>query len=491
MTLRTRVTALFALGALVISVTLAGATYAITRHFIVRQHEVAAQREAFVNASLVETALHSPAIDLTKLLSGLDVSPDNQALIEVRGQLYASGVTAAKDPIRPAMARLVASGKAGYQTYSLGHTPSYVVGVPLPSVHADFFEVASLGSVENTLNLLALILALAALGTTLLGAALGRWASKRALRPLGAVASAAAAIAGGALETRVDSTQAKDLEVLVESFNQMADKLQERIEREIRFTSDVSHELRSPLTTLAASLEVIESHAQSLPERAGQALDLLSSEVRRFTRMVEDLLEISRLDSGTAQLHLEEVKVDELLRHIVDSVFSHPGMQVPVVSIHPGASGALVLADKRRIERVIANLAANAATYAGGVTRISLVPAKDCVRILVDDNGPGIPPEEREKVFERFYRGGAAGARGASEGTGLGLALVAEHIRLHGGSIWVEDSPDGGSRFVIEIPLTKAINTDFENLADQPSIKGLTSPTSTPPKELARPSPPR
>ena len=102
---------------------------------------------------------------------------------------------------------------------------------------------------------------------------------------------------------------------------------------------------------------------------------------------------------------------------------------------------------------MLANLVENASVYAGGVTRLAVEASRDRVRLIVEDAGPGIPAEGRERVFERFFRGSAAGRRGAGDGSGLGLALVAEHVRLHGGRVWVDDRPGGGSRFVVELPI--------------------------------------
>ena len=156
--------------------------------------------------------------------------------------------------------------------------------------------------------------------TTLLGAALGRFASDRSLRPLAGVSRAAVAIAGGQLDTRLKSDPAdSDLVGLTTSFNAMVDELQVRIEREARFNSDVSHELRSPLTTLSASLEVLEADHDTLPPRAQSALLLLGEDLRRFQRMVGDLLEMSRADAGSVDVFLQEVNVCELVQRAVDA----------------------------------------------------------------------------------------------------------------------------------------------------------------------------
>ncbi len=270
---------------------------------------------------------------------------------------------------------------------------------------------------------------------------------------------AAGAIAGGDLDTRLDPDAADpDLEGLTNSFNTMVDQLQERIEREARFNSDVSHELRSPLTTLGASLEVLEADRDKLPVRSQRALQLLGDDLRRFQRMVADLLEMSRADAGSVDVFLEEVNVSELVQRSVETGMGHMDGQrhgaPPEVCIDPAVGTWRVGVDKRRFERVMVNLMENADHYGGGVTEIAVGPGGgENVDVSVDDAGPGIDPAERAKVFERFYRGSASGRRGTGTGSGLGLALVAEHMRVMHGSVRVESSAAGGARFVLTLPV--------------------------------------
>ncbi len=258
---------------------------------------------------------------------------------------------------------------------------------------------------------------------------------------------AALAIAGGRLGTRLESAYFADLAPFASAFNQMVDQLQERIEREARFTSDVNHELRSPLTTLANSLSVLEARREELPPRALQALDLLGAEVRRFRRLVDELLEISRFDATPGDISRDEVTVGSLVEHTVQAT----GADVPV-SFAPGVASQHILVDKRRFERIFANLFENAQRYAGGVTLLAVEDHGDFVRFFVEDAGPGIAPEERDRIFERFSRGSMGRRRGLGDGTGLGLAIVAQHVSQHGGRVWVEDRLGGGSRFVVELP---------------------------------------
>jgi signal transduction histidine kinase len=184
------------------------------------------------------------------------------------------------------------------------------------------------------------------------------------------------------------------------------------------------------------------------------------ADVGRFQNLVEDLLEISRFDAGAVRLHREELLVAEFVRQAV-SVSSVPDAHL---TVDPRAEDLVIQADKRRLARVVANLLENARYYGGGRVDVTVEPSQPegedivDVQIAVEDHGPGVPPEERLLIFERFARGGSAGRRGSSEGAGLGLALVDEHVRMHGGRVWVDDRRDGeeGARFVIELPAEPA-----------------------------------
>jgi len=464
--LRARVTLTFAIAAFGLSAVMAGITYFTARQTFLNERQSAAQRQAFANAALIQNALRSPTTQVNQLVESVDTLPGSRSVLRTGGEWYATSISVGQSAIPAGERALVLSGTPASQLFTLAGSPQQVIGVPLPAVHAAYFEVFSLDELAGTLRALAVALAAAALVTTIAGAAVGRWAASRALRPLAGLTDAAVAIAGGQLDTRVEADDA-DLEELAAAFNAMTANLQDRIEREARFTSDVSHELRSPLTTLTATVSVLESHRDQLAPRAQSALDLLDADLGRFTRMVDDLLEISRFDAGSAELSLDEVDPVELVRRAVaaSAPVDADGVRGPVpfpVEVGPGVEGLRLQVDKRRFERVMANLVENAAQYAGGVTRVlverqppALVysfPAT-AIRVVVEDHGPGIPPAERDHLFERFYRGARAGQRAAGEGTGLGLSLVAEHVRLHGGRVWSEENPGGGARFVVELPL--------------------------------------
>jgi two-component system sensor histidine kinase MtrB len=467
-----RITAVFGLGALILSILMGGLSYFTTRHFLLAERESAAQHQAFANAVLIRSTLESGNTKYVDTLASIDAGTGAHSLLYHQTKAYTSSLSVNASSIPTPLRRAVLAGTAATQTYrTKSGAPEIVVGVPIPSVQAYYFEVFDLSDLDHTLQVLGLTLFGTGVVTTLLGIALGRFASQRSLRPLADVSRAAGAIAGGELDTRLDETAADpDLEGLTLSFNAMVDQLQERIEREARFNSDVSHELRSPLTTLAATLEVLEADRDKLPPRSQRALLLLGDDLRRFQRMVGDLLEMSRADAGSTDVFLEEVNVSELVQRSVEaSARSMDGhASPPAVLIDPAVRAWRVGADKRRFERVMANLMENATNYGGGVTEITVRPGTGArVEVTVDDAGPGIPPPERLKVFERFYRGSAAGRRGTSTGTGLGLSLVAEHMRAMQGEAWVDSSPSGGARLVISLPVqSTSSSTDEEEDVD-------------------------
>ena len=351
--------------------------------------------------------------------------------------------------------RVIDDGIAARMIVRVEDEPNLVVGYLLESNDAAYFEFFSLDEVDNTLKSVRLSLVLGTMITTALGVLAGSFAARRAVRPVGVAAQAAKAIAGGRLDTRLEPTEDPDLSVLANSFNDMAAALQSRIERDARFASDVSHELRSPLMTLSASVEVMDARRDEMPERAQAALALLKADVVRFQGLVEDLLEISRFDAGAVRLHMEELIAAEFVRNAV-AVSSVPGTPI---AVSPRAEMVLINGDRRRLARVVANLIDNARLHGGAAPEISITEVDppgqpvSAIRIAVEDHGQGVPEAERGLIFERFARGGVAGRRASSDGAGLGLALVDEHVRMHGGRVWVEDRLDGqpGARFVIEL----------------------------------------
>lgn len=447
MGLRSRVIAAFTLGGFLLSVVLALSTYVMVRQTLVKQREDLAMRQTYVNARLVRSGLHSPRTDLPKLLSTLENPTGSRSLLAYQGKWYSSDLHIGQNVVPASLRESVAKGIPARMRFRSGGDTQLVVGIPIPSVGANYFEVSGLEGIEGTLSAVAWTLLVGSSFTTLGAAALGWWSSRLVLQPVTVAAAAAEAIAGGDLTARLQPEGDADLDRLVTSFNRMVDALQGRIERDARFASDVSHELRSPLMTLASGLAVLQSRRHELPPRSQTALDLLSDEVMRFQRMVQDLLEISRVDAGHSDVFFEEVRIGEFVARVAERY----EREIPIDG-DEAVLDAIVMVDKRRMERVLGNLIENADRYAGGVVRIEVQRAGKQVRVLVEDAGPGVPVEERERIFERFARGASARDRKNGEGTGLGLSLVAEHLHLHGGRVWVEDRPGGGARFVVELP---------------------------------------
>jgi signal transduction histidine kinase len=444
---------------MLLSALLAGSTWAITRESLLTQREATATRQTYQNARYMQTQIPEggDAQPIREALNGIvttarPIMRTEDATGEVA---WVSRVPAFdQDALPDSLKRVVERGMPARMRYELDGEAQLAIGVPLPGQGASYFEIISLDELQSTLESLAVSLFGASLVTTLSGAALGYWISRRTLRPLSNVGMAAEAIAGGRLDTRLEGGDDPDLEALVSSFNHMAQALEERIERDGRFASDVSHELRSPLMTLAASIEVLATRREEMPdESARAAVDLMAADIDRFQQLVDDLLEISRFDAGVARLSLDDVSPVELVHHAIDVSTDR---DVPIQA-GPDLEALVVRADKRRLVRVIANLLDNAEKYGGGATGVTVDRRNGNVEIAVEDAGAGVPAEDRELVFDRFSRGaGGAGRRsGTSDGVGLGLALVTEHVRLHGGSVRVEDRPDGqeGARFVVSLPV--------------------------------------
>ncbi|HET9543087.1 MAG TPA: HAMP domain-containing sensor histidine kinase [Acidimicrobiales bacterium] len=451
--LRARVTAAFGLGALFTAALLAATTFGISREQLIRQRESASSVPFFNNARNVQERLQAEGgVDALALLQDLQTTSGSHPVLFYSGDWISTDPQFGEAALPASLRRAVLDGGAAQMRYSLDGEPELGFGISLQTADDDaaYFEIVSLDETASTLTSLGIILFGASVLATGTGAALGWWASRRALLPLTEVGSAAQAIAGGRLDTRLEAANDPDLARLTESFNEMAQALETRIARDEQFASDVSHELRSPLMTLSASIEVLKARKDDLDERAGSALDLLVADVARFEQLVNDLLEISRLEAGAAELDLDPVDPSELVLHAVGAATS---AAVPV-QYDEEVAGTRILVDKRRMERVVANLLDNAAKYAGGATGVRVSLAEDRVRIVVEDEGPGVPEEVRQKIFDRFARGTEAGRRTKDRGVGLGLALVAEHVRLHGGQVWVEDRQDGrpGAAFVVELP---------------------------------------
>ena len=441
--LRRRVVLGFAGGALLLSATLTVVTDVVSARYLVEQRDRSASRQAVVNGSFVVSQLTASNEDPQQALATIRLGTGVDAVLRTPALEASSAVGLSLDDVPATLVQATESGQASLERYRTDGVAMVAVGLPLGDDRY-YYEISELAGLDTTLRTIALAGFVAALLTTLLGAALGLWATRRALRPLDDMARTATRLASGDLDARAPSTDDPDLAPLSSSFNAMAETLSARIQRDAEFAADVSHELRSPLTTMNASASVLVSRRDQLPDVAQQATDLLVADLARFSSLLEDLLDLAR---DYQPLEREDLPIFDLSQIVRDELSASWRQDIVTSS-----GDTRVNADRRRLVRVVANLVQNADVHGGGVTQVLIERRGNAVRLSVSDEGPGVAPADREAVFERFSRGRSAPLRGDAGGTGLGLALVREHVLAHGGATWYEESPSGGARFVVEIP---------------------------------------
>jgi signal transduction histidine kinase len=275
-----------------------------------------------------------------------------------------------------------------------------------------------------------------------------RFLTRGMTSPLREMAEATAAMAKGDYERRVDATSRDEVGTLARAFNKMATELAEtdRVRRDL--VANVSHELRTPITALQA---VLENLIDGVEPPDAQTLRTMLAQVERLGRLVTQLLDLSRLESGAVPLELARFDVEPVLEHAVREQQLHaPGVDVSVVVETPGLTAD---GDPERVHQVVANLLENAVRYSpqGGHVEVRARRAVDGVTIEVLDEGPGIPEPEQARIFERFYR--ADTARASSDGgAGLGLAIAQWIVDLHGGDIRPERRDPHGCRMVVTLP---------------------------------------
>jgi two-component system sensor histidine kinase MtrB len=437
----TRVSAAFALGALILSACISLLSYESTRRTLFAERERTAVRATYYDAAVVNAGIAGAADpDLLDVLRSLDTGSDRYVLLQLGGLWHSRSADAAAGTAVPqALQDMTAAGDAGAQRIRRDGRPALIVGIPLAG-SAAFYEIVALDELERTLQTLALVLAAAAIMVAAGGAAVGWYVTRHALRPLTAVADAARGIAAGDLSTRLDPATEPDVAPLSAAFNDMADQLAVRLQRDRRFAADVSHELRSPLQTLEAAASVIDKRRHQLDDRSAAAIGLLIAEVGRFQTLVNDLLELARSDQPA---QCEPVNLAEIARRVCRSR-NLPAELVETADDLPDTWPV----DRRRVEQALGNLIENAIRYGGGPVAVRVGPGY----LEVDDAGPGVAQQDRASIFDRFVRGPAANARGDGDGTGLGLAIVAEHAAAHGGTATVSERPGGGARFRVELP---------------------------------------
>ncbi len=289
-------------------------------------------------------------------------------------------------------------------------------------------------------------LAYIALGVTALGVLAAVFAAWNIQRPVRRVAAAARALGDGAFDVRVPVKGRDELADLAAAFNTMAQRVSESIEdlrakdrQQQRFVADVAHDLRTPLASMVATVDTLDS---ATPETRTRATELLGTQARRLAKLVEDLMEISRFDAGSADFRPEPVDLPALVEDAIEA--SVPETPIEVI----GTGDTTVVADPRRVHTIVGNLLVNAVRHGRTPITVTLTGEVDVVRIRVADSGPGVPEELLPILFDRFVRGDHA--RQATEGSGLGLAIARENALIHGGSLDVHN--DRGAVFTVVLP---------------------------------------
>jgi two-component system OmpR family sensor kinase len=293
--------------------------------------------------------------------------------------------------------------------------------------------------------ILAGILALAGalLGSLLIGT--------RVSRPLRRMAAVAARVDAGDLHPRIHDPggQGHEVHVLADAFNHMLDRLTDAFASQRAFVADASHELRTPLTVIRGQLEVLGAQQDPSREEVRRVEHLVQAEVARIGRLVDDLLLLAKTDQAEF-LRIEPIDLPVFVEDLWDGMSLLAQRRYELGPIPPGT----LQADPDRLAQALRNLVGNAVEHTAperGLVRLRVdVPSPNRVRFLVEDDGPGIPADQRERVFDRFHRTDAARDR-ASGGTGLGLAIVRAIAEAHGGRVAAQQSPEGGARIELEL----------------------------------------
>jgi two-component system OmpR family sensor kinase len=313
------------------------------------------------------------------------------------------------------------------------------VGEPLAAVHQAQHGIAQAFILAGALALAAVLLA-----SYLIGA--------RVSLPLRRMATIAARVDAGELEPRIHETggPGDEVRVLADAFNHMLDRLSEAFAGQRAFVADASHELRTPLTVIRGQLEVLSAQTHPPIEEVRRVERLVQDEVSRITRLVDDLLLLAKSEE-TQFLQIEPTDLRPYIEDLWYGMSLTAERRFELSAIPDGT----LQADPDRLAQALHNLARNAVehtTAPDGLVRLDVSPtAHGHVRFVVEDDGPGIPTDQRERVFERFHRTDAARDR-ASGGTGLGLAIVRAIAQAHSGRVSAGERPGGGTRVELELP---------------------------------------
>ncbi|WP_062302756.1 MtrAB system histidine kinase MtrB [Demequina subtropica] len=435
----------------------------------------AASAQEQVDTSTAETPgdLQQLAIDLVDGLGALGGSSRGLVLLRdpsnSSGVLLSTPVTDASlvDVISPEMREAVQSGQAqSWQHIALPDTgdPGVVVGVPFTIRVAGEYElyfVYSLADEASTLGLIQRVLAVGGIALLALLAVLTVQVSRQTVRPVRQAARVASRLAEGILSERMTVRGQDEMATLARTFNEMAESLQRQITRmeelsrlQRRFVSDVSHELRTPLTTIRMAADVLHDARAGFPPEVARSAELLDTQIDRFESLLSDLLEISRIDAGAAQLEFDEMSVADVVRDQVEAMVPAARSLGVELQLWVAKGSHVASIDRPRVARIVRNLLSNAIEHAQRrPVDIVVASSKRSVAVVVRDYGIGLTPQQAQRVFDRFWRADAARAR-TMGGTGLGLSIAREDAQLHGGRLEAWGLPGKGASFRLQLPRT-------------------------------------
>jgi signal transduction histidine kinase len=344
--------------------------------------------------------------------------------------------------------------------------PRVTVGVGEP--------LATVAHAQRSVARAFILAAILALAGALLAAYL---IGSRVSRPLRRMADVAARVDAGDLHPRIHDPggQGDEVRVLADAFNHMLDRLTDAFAGQRAFVADASHELRTPLTVIRGQLEVLAAQRSPSGDEVRRVERLVQAEVARMSRLVDDLLLLTKSEQAEF-LRMESIDLPVYVRELWDGMSLLVRRRFELGSIPLGT----VTADPDRLAQALRNLIGNAIDHTvseRGLVRMRFEhgSGEDRIRFLVEDDGPGIPPEQRERVFDRFHRTDTARDR-ASGGTGLGLAIVRAIAEAHGGLVAAESSSEGGARMVLELPRFSSVRlgsgeTDDAEDGDGPALR--------------------
>ncbi len=321
---------------------------------------------------------------------------------------------------------------------------------PIAFIQVSFPTASLWADVRRTWAMLLGVVTVVAMVT--LGSSL--WLAQQVAAPLERLTMLAHRLASGDLKGRAPLEGPQEVRQLAEAFNEMAERLEQMLQRQRDFVANAAHELRSPLTSMRLRLELILSEMQDDPQAQRRYLEQILEEIDRLRKMADQLLMLSSLEQGN---RLPPVPTDlaPLLYELSEAMMPIFRARQQKLTLEVPSHLPKVLVNAEQVRIIVRNLLDNAAKYTqnGGQIEMKAEAQEDHLAIVVQDNGPGISDETLPHIFERFYRGDKSRSRTAEGGSGLGLSLVKELVTINGGTIEVRSAPGKGSTFIVRFPL--------------------------------------